>query len=85
MKLWESVCQEIDLVISHDGPPNFTQHIKKVFPIETHTGRLLWEMWKIHQPPSWVIGHWHQSCVKKIGNTDFRCLNINEDIVLELI
>jgi hypothetical protein len=83
LKLWESVCHEIDFVISHDGPSVFTQHIKKVFPIETHTGRLLWEMWKIHQPPYWTIGHWHQSCVKKIDNTEFRCLNINEEWIWE--
>ena len=83
LNLWESVCKDIDLVISHDGPPNFTQHIKNVFPIETHTGRLLWEMYKIHQPPLWRIGHWHKSFEKKIGNTIFKCLDINEEEILE--
>jgi len=83
LNLWESVCKDIDLVISHDGPPNFTQHIKNVYPIETHTGRLLWEMYKIHQPPLWRIGHWHKSFEKKIGNTIFKCLDINEEEILE--
>ena len=81
--LWEQVCGEIDLVISHDGPPNFTQLINGSFPKETHTGRLLWEMWKIHQPPLWRIGHWHKSFSKKIENTHFKCLSINEKEVLE--
>lgn len=83
LTLWEKVCNDIDIVITHDGPPNFTQHIKGLFPIETNTGRLLWEIWKIHNPPVWFCGHWHKSCVKKIGDTEFRCLNINEEFVLE--
>jgi Calcineurin-like phosphoesterase len=83
LKLWEENCETIDYVISHDGPPNFTQHIKGEYPIETQTGRLLWEMYKIHQPSFWYIGHWHKSFTKVIGNTKFTCLNINEDIVLD--
>jgi hypothetical protein len=69
--------------LSHDGPPNFTQNIKKEFPIETHTGRLLWEMWKIHAPPKWIIAHWHRSFSKTIGKTKFQCLDINEEKILE--
>ena len=83
LKLWENVCADIDLVISHDGPPVFTQYIKNVYPIETFTGSLLWEMYKIHKPQLWRIGHWHKSFDKKIQSTHFRCLNINEEEILE--
>ena len=83
LKLYENNCQDIDLIISHDGPPNFTQLIKGVFPIETHTGRLLWEIYKTHSPPQWFFGHWHKSCGGKIGDTNFRCLNINEEYLIE--
>jgi len=82
LDLWEEVCGEIDIVLSHDGPPNFTQNIKKEFPIETHTGRLLWEMWKIHAPPKWIIAHWHRSFSKTIGKTKFQCLDINEEKII---
>lgn len=84
LQLWEKECKTIDLVLTHDGPPNATQHIKKEFPIETHTGRLLWEMWKIHNPPVWRFGHWHRSWEGKIGDTCFKCLTINEEEIIEM-
>lgn len=78
LDLWEKYCKDVDVVISHDGPPNATQFILRSFPRETYTGKLLWEMWKIHNPPAWYFGHWHKSFEKKIGQTVFRCLGINE-------
>lgn len=84
LKLWEANCKDISYVLSHDGPPNFTQHILGSFPVETQTGRLLWEMYKIHEPPMWFIGHWHKSFAKQIGNTMFNCLDINEKFVIEI-
>ncbi len=82
LDLWESVCGDIDLVITHDAPPNVGYHILGHFPTDTHTGRLLWEMFKIHNPPMWRFGHWHKTFRKTIGTTDFKCLNINEVEVL---
>lgn len=84
LTLWESVCKDVDLVISHDGPPNATRFIKNEFPIETWTGRLLWEMYKIHNPPMWRFGHWHSKWSKQLGSTSFRCLDINEEEEIEL-
>jgi len=83
LQLWETVCKNVALVLSHDGPPEFTKHILKSMPEDTHTGRLLQEMYKIHQPKQWIIGHWHKSFRKKIGKTAFRCLNIDEEMVLD--
>ena len=37
----------------------------------------------IHQPPLWRIGHWHRSIQTQIGNTHFKCLNINENEIFE--
>jgi hypothetical protein len=84
LQLWEREFNNVDLVISHDGPPEFTKHIKRFMPMDTHTGRLLQEIYKIHQPKQWVIGHWHRAFSKKIGNTEFRCLKIGEEMMMQL-
>lgn len=84
LQLWEKECKTIDLVISHDGPPNFTMLLKGFFPDESTTTKLLWEIWKIHEPPIWVHGHWHRSFTKQIGNTKFISLNIGEELELDL-
>jgi len=82
LTLWEENCKEIDMVISHDGPIPCTQLILKTAPFNTFTGRLLWEIWKIHKPPMWYFGHYHKPFKKKIQSTMFQCLDINETIVL---
>lgn len=85
LDLWEKICNDIDIVISHDGPPHVTALIKGEYPIETNTGRILYEMWKIHEPPHHLFGHWHKSFSKKINNTHYRCLSINEEFVFDFI
>lgn len=84
LQLWERHCSEIDLVISHDGPLNATSLILGSWPHETNTGRLLWEMWKTYEPREWRFGHWHVCWQKQIGDTHFRCLNIEEEEVIDL-
>jgi hypothetical protein len=83
LSLWENVCKDIDLVISHDGPDIFTKLIKKALPTKTFTASLLGELYNIHQPPLWRIGHWHRSIQAQIGDTHFKCLNLNEEEILE--
>jgi len=83
LDLWESECHDVDLVISHDGPFNAISVLLGETPIDTNTGRLLYEMWKIHQPPLWRFGHHHKAWRSQIGGTDFRCLNIDECETLE--
>jgi len=83
LQLWEKECKDISLVLTHDGPINVTQNILGSWPYETTTGKVGYEMWKIHNPPLWRFGHWHRCWSKKIGDTEFRCLNINEFEVLE--
>lgn len=84
LDLWEKVCNDIDLVITHDCPNSVSQIILKKAPILTSTGRLLEEMFKIHQPPKWRFAHWHLDFECKIGNTKFKCLNINKQEVFEV-
>jgi hypothetical protein len=82
LDLWDRVKDNIDLVISHDGPINVTQHILGSWPRETTTGKLLYEMWKTKEPSMWRFGHWHKKFSKQIGHTEFRCLEINEEEIL---
>ena len=84
LDLWEEVKDTIDIVITHDGPPNVTMNfLNGRMPVETLTGKVLWEMWKIKNPPRWLFGHWHLSDTRKIGDTIFQCLNINEEVVID--
>lgn len=48
------------------------------------TQKLLQAMWDIHQPTTWVFGHWHRSKTYKVGNTTFTCLNELETFNLEV-
>ena len=84
LDLWEEVKDTIDIVITHDGPPNVTMNfLNGRMPVETLTGKVLWEMWKIKNPPRWLFGHWHLSDTRKLGDTIFQCLNINEEVVID--
>ena len=83
LDLWEKECKSIDYVITHDCPIMVGHAILGYMPYENNTNRALYEMWKFHEPSEWFYGHWHMSRIDKIGNTIFRCLNINEDCVIE--
>lgn len=84
LDLWESVCKEISLVITHDCPYTVSHALLKETPHSTFTGILLREMEKIHQVPKWRFGHYHQRFQKNIGKTNYRCLSINEEEILNL-
>lgn len=74
---------QIDVVLSHDCPINVGLAVLGEWPKETHTSKLLYELWKIHEPREWYFGHHHKRFRKKVGNTMFRCLDINESVMLE--
>ena len=84
LELYENSCNEIDIILSHDCPINIGQCMLKSWPIEGSTNKLLYEIWKIKEPDKWFFAHWHRQFEKKIGNTLFRCVNINEEIVIEI-
>ena len=53
--------------------------------IEGHrTEKTLGEMFKIHQPKLWIFGHWHRKFDQKILGTQFICLNINEERIIDI-
>jgi len=85
LELWKLVCHDIDIVITHDCPPIVSAQIGKenTYVATTRTGALLNEVFATHSPPMWFFGHWHVNFSKRINGTDFRCLNINEKLVLE--
>lgn len=56
----------------------------KKFPFPSRTRDAFQIMWEHHQPDLWFFGHWHLSWQKKVGNTHFVCLNINEYVDIEL-
>lgn len=41
-------------------------------------------MFKAHQPELWIAGHWHVSWRREFNGTEFRVLNINEYIDIDL-
>lgn len=91
MDLWRKTCRDIDIVISHDCPVNFGIEMLNKFDsifggqiFFNRTNLLLLDMWSYYQPPRWICGHWHHSFTKQIGDTHFRCLNINEVMELEI-
>ena len=68
-----------DIVISHDCPVSISQMIH-LDSITTRTGQLLDRMFQEHQPQQWIFAHHHLSWNKKVGKTDFRCLNCFETV-----
>lgn len=84
LDLWEEVCESIDLVISHDCPNDIARWILRKEPFGSATGRLLQEILKIHEPPLWKFGHWHTNFKCRLGKTEFQCLDINKQLVLNI-
>jgi hypothetical protein len=83
LELWKKECEDVDLVITHDGPINTGLQILGEMPYQNRTNVFLYEMWRHHEPPSWRFGHWHKCWANQIGLTNFRCLNIDEEEVIE--
>lgn len=74
-------------LVTHDGPSCAIEGLVNPFwggIIPTSTGRLLDEMFKIHKPELWIFGHHHLHLDKIIENVRFICLNIDQEITLDL-
>ena len=84
LDLWEKVGDKVELVLTHEAPINVASMILKSYPIETLTGKMLFEMLKMHEPKMWRFGHWHQQWQKQLGKTNFRCLAINQAETIEV-
>lgn len=84
LDLYESLKNKVEVVLSHDCPIPVANSILKHYPQETLTGKLLYEMAKIHEPEAWYFGHYHVCWQKRMGRTHYRCLNINEAVTIEV-
>jgi len=83
LSLYEVVKPEI--VISHDGPINaMTAMYGYSNTLKSWTSSFLYEAYKIYAPKQWYFGHHHQKWEKKVGATNFRCLNIDEYLDIEI-
>ena len=74
---------EPEVMFSHDAPQSVAG---QMFPsktnFETHTGKMLEEMFKRHKPEKWLFGHWHKTKTMNIDETAFQCLGELETINL---
>jgi hypothetical protein len=66
-----------DIVMTHECPTSISQVIH-LDSITNRTGQLMDAMLREHQPQQWFFAHHHTSWHKKVGKTDFRCLNCFE-------
>lgn len=82
LDLWDEVKNDVDIVLSHDCPISVAHNILGFWPNQTHTSALLQEMYKIHQPKRWYFGHYHKGKTINHQDTVFRCLNINETVLI---
>lgn len=83
------------IVVSHDAPFSLQPEIKIAAvakdplvagygePRPYATPMVMDEMFSVHQPDLWVMGHWHCKYQKDINGTRFRVLDIFEMINLE--
>jgi hypothetical protein len=72
------------IVISHTAPSeaasevlkdlNGSYFLNKRGDVESRTSRALQEMFEVHQPLAWYLGHFHINREFLIGETKFRCL-----------
>lgn len=85
LDLWKQECENVEIVLSHDCPLNITHAILNPYGdssdtiYSSNTSELLYEMWKYHEPPTWVFGHYHKKFEKMVGRTNFICLYIGEE------
>jgi predicted phosphodiesterase len=83
------------IMVTHDIPEFVTTHIldstnngshayKKQRYYDPSIVRQVFEaMYDFHQPKLWIFGHWHLNFSKRIGETQFICLNINNYIDID--
>lgn len=73
-----------DLVLTHDCPESISPHLlppdAQIY--QNQTGWALQELFNIHQPKTWVFGHYHVSKRLQANGTDFVCLDELETLDL---
>lgn len=84
LKLWNKVCNDIKIVLSHDGPRSIVSKLLKKEIIPTITNTLLDELFKIHQPRYWFFGHHHKNVFLQENETYFHCLGKNKEFSIKI-
>lgn len=71
------------VMITHEGPEAATA---SWYPttITSRTSEMLDRMFEAHQPERWYFAHHHKQAKFELGGTEFRCVNTNEIIEVEL-
>lgn len=65
-----------NFVVSHECPQTVVPHVTESLRIiPSRTNQLLEQLFAIHQPRTWVFGHYHKSWRKMIDGTQFVCLD----------
>lgn len=79
-----------DILITHTCPTSIEKIVGNPNTLEMYglggyiskTNELLQAMLDIHRPSVWTFGHFHMSWTKKIGGTEFICLDELEAVQL---
>lgn len=79
-----------DIVVTHTCPTSIEQMVGNQKTLEMYglggyiskTNELLQAMLDTHSPAVWTFGHFHMSWTKKIGGTEFICLDELEAVQL---
>jgi hypothetical protein len=71
------------VVLSHDCPLVIQHILYGAEMIPSRTAEALWRMLQAHEPEDWYFGHHHIEWQRRIGQTRFRCLAIDEVFEVE--
>ena len=65
-----------DFVVTHECPSTIVPYVtESSLTTPSRTKQLLERMFAVHQPDSWVFGHYHRSWDATIDGTHFTCLD----------
>jgi len=72
------------VMLSHECPSVIGHMLLGADLIPSRTATALWQMFQRHEPERWFFGHHHLSWERRVGNTIFRCLAIDEALDVDL-
>ena len=72
------------VILSHDCPQFIINSLHPNSAFLTNTSQLLEHLHDLHEPEEWYFGHHHLPFTCNKGNTTFRCLNINETLLVKV-
>jgi hypothetical protein len=84
---FDEICKAFEnarpkVVISHDCPLRINYYLYGGGAMCSRTVQLLDYCFELYQPEEWYFGHHHRTWEHKIMSTNFRCLDIDEVLVI---